>query len=377
MAPAWHRVHKARADYFYRMALRTLAAGDVRQSYLALSQVYTLDPGNIDAAKLLAQFTQVSNPDFSDGIYSRLVLGRRGDYEETAQVWLRALLSRGDFAAAGGLAGAMLSEGGKNAPAWTQAVLFAERMTGDPGEVDRLLAGPGPIPDESRSVLSLAKSVRTGSPEERLKVVGLYLGGATTQFEIYYSLGRMAELGRAADVVAFLDGPGATALEAYDRESLKLDACSILGWHAQERKEMAFLLERGVTAAAVNLIAGHLVRHPDSGSAARAFELLAQAPLAATPDNAGSHMALLCMAGVNGLGDRMKQESDVVGGIIGGSFPAWERVREFFAGSAVRMRNPASILPALGQMPLEMLYAFSARYHAAPAPALAAPGGAR
>lgn len=360
--PAWHRVHQARADYFYRMALRTLAAGDVRQSYLALSQVYTLDPGNIDAANLLAQFTQISNPDFSDGIYTRLVLGRRGDYEETAQVWLRALLSRGDFLSVGSLSGGMLSEGGKNTPAWTQAVLFAEKMTGDAGEVDRLLVGPGRIPDEARSVLSLAKSVRTGSVDERLKIVGLYLGGATTPFEIYYSLGRSAELGRAADVVAFLEGQGATALDEYDRESLKLDAYSILGWHALEQKEIAYLLDRGVTGAAINLIAGHLVRYPDAENAARAFDLLELAPLAATPDNAGSHLALLCMAGVNGLNARMKQESDVVAGIVGGAFPAWERVREFFENKA-REKNPAAILPALGQLPLEMIYALSAHCH--------------
>jgi tetratricopeptide (TPR) repeat protein len=366
--PAWHQVHQARADYFYRMALRTLAAGDVRQSFLALSQVYTLDPDNIDAARLLAEFTQVTNPDFSDSIYSRLVLGRRGNYEETAQIWLRALLSRGDFASAGGLAGEMLREGGKHAPAWTQAVLFAEKMTGDGGEVDRLLAGPGKIPDEARSVLSLARTIRSGSADERLRQVERFLGGAATTFEFYYSLGRSEELGKAGDVVVFLEGRGGGMLDAYDRESLKLDAYSILGWHAQERSEIGLLLERGASASTVNLIAGHLVRYPDAASAGRVFELLGTTPLAASPENSGSHLALLCMAGVNGLDSRMKQEADIVGGIVGGAFPAWEHVREFF-GSRNPRKDPAAILPALGRLPLEMVYALSAHYRASGGPA--------
>jgi hypothetical protein len=360
--PAWHRVHQARADYFYRMALRAFAAGDVRQSFLALNQVYALDPGNDGAALLLAQFSQIMNPDYSDAIYSRLVMRRRGDYEGTAQIWLRALVARGDFASAAGLSGRMLREGMRHVPAWTEAVLFAERMTGDTGEVDRLLAEH--VPDEARSVLSLAKSIRTGSTEERLKVAELYLGGAATPFEVYYTLGRISETGNASGVVTYLEGSGGAVLDPYDRESLKLDAFSILRWHPRERSEMGFLVGQGASSASVDLVAAHLVRYPDTDSAGRFFELLDGAPLAATADNAGAHVALLCMAGVNGMDGRMKQEADAVGRIVGGTFPAWEHVRDFFDNPS-RARNPAVILPALGQLPLEMVYALTVHYRAA------------
>jgi tetratricopeptide (TPR) repeat protein len=361
--PAWHQVHQARADYFYRMALRTFATGDIRESFLALNEVYALDPENSDAALLLAQFTQIMNPDFSDAIYTRLVQERRGNYEATAQAWLRALLSRGDFTSAAGLAGRMLREGKKHAPAWAQAVLFAERMTGDPGEVDRLLGAQ--IPDEARSVLSLARSIRSGGADGRLKIADLYLGGATTPFEIYYTLSRISEMGHASNVLAFLDARATAGLDAYDRESLKLDAYSILGWHQQERREVGFILDQGINGAAVNLIAAHLVRFPDAGSAGRLFDLLGAAPLPAVPANTAAHVSLLCMAGVNGLDARMREEAGVVGKIVGGTFPAWEHVRGFFE-SPSPAKNPAVILPALGQLPLEMVYAVSMHYHKGP-----------
>lgn len=373
--PAWHRVSQARADYFYRMALRTLEAGDVRKSFLALGQVHALDPGNIGASRLLAQFTEITNPEYSDELYASLVFGRRGDFEETAQAWLHAVLSRGDFHTVAELSSKMLREGRGHIPAWTRGLLFAERMSRDTGEVDALLAGAGRIPDEATSVLSLARSIRTGSPEGRFKVVQLYLSGAATPFEVYFSLSRAIEIGRPSDVVAFLEGQGSRALDPYDRESLKLDAYSALGWHELERTEIGFIMDQGASSAVVNLVAGHLVRYPDAGSAARLFDILGDKPLAATAPNAGAHLALLCMAGVNGLGESMAKEADTVGRIVGGTFPAWDHVRDFFESRAPA-KNPAAILPALGELPLEMVYAVTEHYHAAPAPPAAKPPGA-
>jgi hypothetical protein len=372
--PAWHLVNQARADYFYRMAMRTLDAGDVRKSFLALGQVHALDPENLAAARLLAQFTEITNPEYSDELYSSLVLGRRGDFEETAQAWLHAVLSRGDFRAVAGLSARMLREGGKNVPAWTRGLLFAERMSGETGEVDGLLKGAVRIPNEAASVLSLARSTRTGSPEERFKMVQLYLVGATTPFEVYYSLSRAVEIGRPSDVVTFLDGQGGRALDPYDRESLKLDAYSALGWHELERREIGYVMDQGSSSPVVNLVAGHLVRFPDPESASRLFEILGARPLAASAQNTGAHVALLCMAGVNGLGASMAQEADIVGKIVGGTFPEWGHVRDFFE-SRSPAKNPAAILPALGELPLEMVYAVTAHYRAAPqAPAAKPPG---
>lgn len=375
--PAWHRIHQARADYYYRMAVGAFSAGDVRQGFLALNQVYALDPDNVSAALLLAQFTQVANPDYSDSIYTRLLLQRRGDTEETAQAWFRALLSRGDFVSMGRLSGRMLREGAVHAPAWTQGVLFAERMTGDPGEVDRLLAGPAQISGVTRSVLSLARDIRAGRPEERLRRVELSVGGAVDPFELYYSLGRLADMGRASDVVAFLEGPGRTALEPYDREALKLDAYAILDWRVLERKEIDFILDQGPSGPVVTLISAHLIRHPSAETAEFVFGKLDQRPLPA--ENAGAHAALFCMAGVNGLDGRMKREAGLMGWGEGGKFAGWVRIRDFFGGSA-QSRNPAVFLPALHQLPLDVVYALTARYHggareaAGPAPTTPAGG---
>jgi hypothetical protein len=373
--PAWHRIQQARADYFCRMAARAFSGGDVRQGFLALNQVYALDPGNVSAALLLAQFTQVANPEYSDAIYSRLLLERRGNAEETAQAWFRALLSRGDFVSVGRLSGRMLRERAAHAPAWIQGILFAERMTGDPREVDRLLATPGRIPEAARSVLSLARDIRSGSANERLRRVELSVGGAGSAFELYYSLGRLTELGRASDVVALLDGPGGASLERYDRESLKLDAFSILDWGVLERREIGLILDQGATAPVATLIAAHLIRHPNPESAAFVFGQLELKPLPATAENTGAHIALLCMAGVNGLNARMKQEAGLLGWNAAGQSAAWGRIQEFFEGPE-RERRPAVFLPVLHQLPLEVVYAIADHYRTTTSGGHPAPGGA-
>ena len=372
--PAWHRIEKARADYFYSVALRSFAAADVHRSLLALGQVHALDPENTDAAVLLAQFTQITDPEFSDEIYAQVVSGRRGDFQGAAQAWFRALLSRADFRAAARLSARMLLEDDAHAPAWAQGLLFAERMSGDTGPVDRLLEGSARVPDEARAALTLARDLRSGGDAERTRVVQRHLLAATAPFDIYYSLTRAIEIGRASDVMAFLGAPGSTALRPYDREALKLDACSALGWRDLEVSEIGLILDQGTSPASVTLVAAHLVRRPDAAVAARVLDLLGARPLAAAPENAGAHVALLCMAGVNGLDAGMTREADIVGRIVGGPFPAWEHVREFFRAGAPA-RSPAAVLPVLGQLPLEMVYAILGHYRAA-APQPAPPPGA-
>ncbi len=375
--PAWKRIHGARADYFYRMALRSFDAGDIRQSYLALSQAYALDPDNLAVARLLAQLTQIGNPDYSDAIYARLLDQDRANFESVGEDWVRALIARGDFASVAGLSSRMLREGAKRVPAWTQALVFSERMTGDPAEIDRLLSGPARIPEEARSVFSLDRSIRTGSPEQRLRVVQLYMGGATSALELYFSLTRLIELGRPSDVATFVEGPAGAALNSYDREALKLDAYAGMGWHLLVRKEIAYLLEQGASAPVVTLIAAHLVRHPDAETAEYVFQLFDRRPVAATAEFSGPHLALLCAAGVNGLGARVKQEGECFGRIVGGSFPAWMRARDFFDGAA-HGGNPALVMPALGQVPLELMYAVFEHYRAiTPHPATPQPSAAR
>jgi hypothetical protein len=364
--PAWHRIQAARADYYLDMGLRALRAGDAHKGFLALSHAYMLDPGNLAAARLLGQVTQVANPDYSDEIYSQLLLGHGRDFEDTAEVWFRALLARGDFKTVASLSARMLREGAVHVPAWTQGLIFAERMGATPAEIDGLLSAKARIPDEARSVLSLAAAMRGGSATERMRRLEVSLGGGSTAFEVYYSLRQLSELGRAADVVKFLEGPEGAALLSYDREALKLDAYSILGWGAVERREISALLDQGGVGPVVTLVSAHLVRHPSAEAAQLTFRLLDARPLPATPANVGGHMALLCMAGANGMDQRMGSEARVLAGLVGGTAASWDKVRESLAGPA-RSRNPAEFLPLLSEMPLEVEYALISRHHDAAA----------
>jgi hypothetical protein len=268
----------------------------------------------------------------------------------------------------------MLRDGTKHIPAWTQALLFSERMDGDPSSVDRLLAGPAKIPAELGSVLSLARSIRAGSPAECASILSIYLGGATTAFEVYFTLGRLTEAGRASDVVSLLQGQSVAVLGPYDRESLKLDAYSALGWGVLVRREIDYLMDAGASVPVATIISGNLIRYPDAESAGHVFDLLDRRPMASTADLAGAHTALMCMAGVNGLDGRMRQEADIVGRMVGGEFASRGRVLDFFEDKSPG-KNPSAMLPALPELPLEAVYALIAHYRASqPAPAPAAPG---
>ena len=227
--PAWNQISRARADYFYRLAVRSFGSGDVRQSYLALNQAYVLDPHNLAADRLLAQLAQIGSPDFSDSVYSRLLNEDRGHIEETGEMWIRALIARGDFRSVGSLAARMLRGNASHVPAWVQALLFAEGMTGDHGQTERLLSGRDPIPEEARSVLTLARSIRMSAPDERAKVVRLDLAGALSRFEVFFLLNQLMDSGRADEVGTYVQDQGGQSLDPYDGEALKLDAYSVPG----------------------------------------------------------------------------------------------------------------------------------------------------
>jgi len=361
--PAWHRIRTARGDYYYTMALQALRSGDARKGFLALSHAYVLDPGNMGAARLLAQVTQVVNPDYSDEVYSQLLLRHDRDFEDTAEAWFRALVARGDFRAEARLSARMLREGAAHVPAWTQGLLFAEKMGAGPAEIDGLLAAKVKIPEEARSVLSLAAAIRDAAPTERMGRLEVSLGGGSTPFEVYYSLRRLEESARAADVVRFLDGPEGAAVLPYDREVLRLDAYSIMGWDAVERREVSALLDQGSIGPVVILVSAHLIRYPSPETAGLVFSRLDARPLPATAGNAGAHMALLCMAGVNGMDARSRQEARILGGLVGGNLASWDRVRESLGGP----KNPAEFLPLLSELPLEVEYALLTRHRGADA----------
>jgi hypothetical protein len=153
--PAWHRIDKARADYFYRLARTYLEKGDIRGSYLALNQVHSLDPGNIAAAELLAQFAELGNPDFSDSLFRQLVDQPGPKGQEAAELWFRALMARGEFHGVAWLSAHMIAAGSDHYPAWLQALVFATEHGAGPSEARGLVASKRSLPADVRSVLAL------------------------------------------------------------------------------------------------------------------------------------------------------------------------------------------------------------------------------
>jgi hypothetical protein len=185
--------------------------------------------------------------------------------------------------------------------------------------------------------------------------------------ELYFCLRKLVDRGQAAAVNRFLQS-GGSLLSPYDREALHLDAVASLGWREIEQRDLVDVVAQGGVPGAA-LAASHLIRYPGPALAEAVFAQLSRTPLPTGPESLGAHMALMCMAGVNGLTARLNAEADIVAKASGGSFVAPARLRDYLAGGG--KANPSYFLPTLGQVPLETIYALYTRA------GTAAPSGTR
>jgi hypothetical protein len=212
----------------------------------------------------------------------------------------------------------MLRERHEARPAWTQGLLFAERMDGDPAAVDRLLAPPGRVPDEARSVLSLVRAVREGSAADRARIlVTLPRAARRRRSRPITRSGGWPRRDVARPWWRSWRGLPGSGLSPYDRESLKLDAYASLGLGrsgAQGDRFPAHGQGRHGPGHAT-ILSGHLVRYPDAESAGRVFDLLGAE---AHASGHGRFCRRAHRAHVHGWRERarrasMRQEADAVG----------------------------------------------------------------
>ena len=358
----WSRIDAARADYFYAQGIEAFRRHDVKLSVLALSEAYDLAPrGNEDGALILAQLSELNWPTFSDQIFQALI---DGGSTRAVEAWCRALISRGDMPGLARLSEARIRLADPAVAVWTHALVFASRATGNFGGVERLVTGGDPIPDEARYVLALALQGHQGSPSREADLLTAALPQAATSFECFYVLERLIVLGRANATLTLL-GTAGTKVAERERIVVLLDACAAAGWPDLRRRQIAHLLEVPLTADAVNLLAAHLIRYPDSDLTALVFEQYDQRPLPMIVTNYGAYNALLCLAGSDGDDAHLRLFATALEKISGSKFATLEIIRDYF--NERRSTRPISLfLPALKPLSLEVSYALLTRYPGGP-----------
>lgn len=354
--PAWGEINRARADFFYARAVDAFQSGDVNTTVSALSLAHGYDPDHLAAGMMLATIWQSARPESADAIYLRLLQAHPAAAPEIARAWYRALLYRGDFAEIEQLAGRALRFDAENWAVWLHALLFANRHTGTGDVLETVLREGTALPTEARAVLELEAQVRSAADDEarRRLLLATPPDGASASYETLYRVRRLLGLGAARDALDLLYE---TPMPANNRDwlALELDALAQLGFERPRRTTIGRLLPALPDPAALNLIACHLIRHPERAL----FDQVLQR-FRGTIDRPGindypSLVTLFCVAVADGDNPTIARLAEALKASTASRFDTMDAVMRYFTTGA---QGPiGSILPILNPPDLDIVYA--------------------
>jgi hypothetical protein len=135
-----------------------------------------------------------------------------------------------------------------------------------------------------------------------------------------------------------------------------LGALAKMGENAEMRRQAAGLLATNRQPQIYEILAAHLIRHPDTELLRATVERLVTEKWADGPEGAAAHAALLCAAGVDREFALVDQLRTRMRRATRSSLKALDRAEAFFA-ERNRMTSPGNFLAALPMLPLETVYA--------------------
>lgn len=368
--PAWPGITVARGEYFFEKAVAAYNDHRINEAIMALSLAYEIDPRNHGAGLLLAQLWQVGQAALSDRIYARLMQEHPAERPATAQAWYRALLPRGDFPTIAHLSADALRFDAPHAPAWLHALLFATRKTGDAAPLKRVLESPEPLPDEIRALLQLELLVLTAPRDEAVAALVRPPNDPATPYSIYYRINRLLQLGAGSEALGVFERSG-PRLGERERIATQLDLFAVLGWGPLRRTAIETLLMRPLNLPVVEILAAHLIRHPEPELAGLLFARQATGPLEPVAANYSGYTALFCLAGAYGDQARLQEMGLAIKQISGTAFISLAGAEAFFQ-QPEQSRRIEAILPVLQPLPLDVTYALLERFGRPPRPLAAA-----
>jgi hypothetical protein len=358
--PAWENFTAIRSDFFLEKYQASAKSGDMQAALMALSTAYNLDPQNYAAGRRLASLWQMTQPLYSDQIYNRLLADHPAEAETTAQVWFRALLARGDFKGIETLATDRLLASPAASGAWLNAWLFAHRRTAGTASRARLLAAPALTPT-GRLLITLTGDLAAAlSPADQQSLLRNAAAAAGDGLAFYHVCREFTARGFAQDTLDWMDRrPG--LLGPRDMLALRLDALAALGWRATLRSEIAGLLIEPPAPVLIELVAAHLIRHPDAGLLDMLFARVDQAGPAADEAGFRAYFALFCAAGAGRDETRLRWTATRINQLLGDEFRGLDTIGIALLDTK-RTRHLANYLPALQPLGLDVTYALFDHY---------------
>jgi len=358
--PAWSELREAQSRLFFQRGSAALNAGRINEAVLSLSLAYEKDPRNDTAGRLLAQLWQTTQPTLSDRIFAQLLRTHPERYAETAQLWSRALLNRGDFANLARVALAAISKDPAHQVPWTRAFLLASHHLASAAPLEFALTSDSPLPEDVLTVIQVELKLRSAPHAEAQREL-LRSTEALPRSPMLdlYRIESLLRYGFAPDALALLDKVG-DVLDSRTQTALRLEGLALQGWRPLLRDELRALLTPTPGATFVELICAHLIRYPDADTAEAFFRQIEASPLEQNPENMPTLAALFCVAGTYRDEPRLKRFRKDLEDLSGGAFAAISRLEAFFLGQSDDLRLGA-ILPLLPAVPIEVAWALFAR----------------
>jgi hypothetical protein len=365
--PAWREFRSVQSRYYIEQARHARETGHPQQAILALSNAYELNPSDYATGLVLAQLWQAGQPLLSDGTFARLLREHPIHREQTARLWYRALLARGDFASIQLLAGERLlhpeSPTSAPAPAWAQAFLFAHRRTADHAALDRLLSADT-FPSSLRGLFLLEKSLFTQGTSERVASLSAAAAAESNPFALFHLLRRLLEENRP-DLVLPFTLAAQSPLSDREKIRLRLDALAALDRPGPRAELASQLLARPTHPALTELLGAHLIAHPDLPLARALAEKLARDPLPPGEATYPQLLAWFAVCGAHRDPELLRSAASLLSTAAARDIRAISFAQEAFLapGDGFRLET---VLPLLQPLPLETIYALYQRFSPPP-----------
>lgn len=352
----WSRIRPLRSAAFVAQARAALERRDLGAATVCFRSALAVDPRDATAARGLAQLLQIPQPAEADAIYRDLLARDPAEAELTARSWLQSLLARGRFDELQKLAAARLSAADASAPgAWLRAWLLADSYTGDAAALDRLLAAPH-LPDEARATLGLARELRgMDAAAGRSRLLLAAADPATRPIELYYVCQWLTRHGHGYDTLAVLQ---ARRVLVTDRDfvALRFDALAAVGETAPLRAEAGQLLAQDPSAAVIDVLCAHLLRHPDAAIRGLVVAAVAGRHPPFVSAETASLVGLFCVCARDGDPDGMKLAGDRIAQTTGVPFSVAPVVAPYLAGQRPGA-VPGDWMPLLQPLSADVMHA--------------------
>ena len=355
----WYRVPQARGWYFLEKSNRAFAAGRIPEGMLNLNMSYQFDPSNYGAGLALARNFQASQPAASDELYARILRDHPDRHSATSQEWFRALLARGDFKRAAGIARTETLGDLAHAQAWMRSLLFTTRQAKDEATLRELLANPAPAAVVWRQVLETELLLRAGRTAEARAALASRWPAKAPAFAIYYQADALVSLGDTFAAIDVLSSQPPGRIDDEAAVTLRLEAYAVGHDPVNLRREFARVLT-GLNPVRVKILCAYLIRHPDPELFAQLSAYVERSTPPFNTQTSATWFTLLCTAGAVGDIPRLQAYARQLKQATATPFVALDVVVSFFRGETVEKRI-TTFLPIL-PLPLEINYALIERY---------------